>query len=83
MTIRNLVQYVNELSPRFFGRLVRDESAQATLEYILMLLAAVSFFMILYTKLLSPVVFALKDTISQQIQTTFFSGDFHHLNIGQ
>lgn len=62
--------------------LLRDESAQATTEYILMLLTALSFFMILYSKLLSPVVGALKDTISQQIQTAIFSGDFHQLNIG-
>jgi hypothetical protein len=67
---------------KFAQLLVRDESAQATMEYILMLLAALSFFMILYTKLLSPIVFALKDTISQQIQTAFFSGNFHQLNIG-
>jgi hypothetical protein len=67
---------------KFAQFLVQDESAQATTEYILMLLAAVSFFMILYTKLLSPIVFAMKDTIGQQIQTTFFGGDFHHLNIG-
>jgi Flp pilus assembly pilin Flp len=64
------------------ARFLRDESAQATTEYILMLVAALSFFMLLYSKLMSPVVLALQAKIGQQIQTSFFNGNFHQLNIG-
>jgi len=78
----SLIQ-IPRLVVKLVMRLLRDERAQATTEYILMLMVAVSFFMLLYTKLLSPVVFALKDKISQQIKTAIFNGNFHQLNIGQ
>jgi hypothetical protein len=63
-------------------KLLRDERAQATTEYILMLMVAVSFFMLLYTKLISPVLSTLGTTISQQIKANIFNGNFHQLNIG-
>lgn len=71
------------LTMAFLRKFWEDEQAQATTEYILMLIAALSFFMMLYAKLLKPIVLNLGTTISSQIQSSFFGGDFHHLNIGQ
>jgi hypothetical protein len=59
------------------------KTAQATTEYLLMLLAAVSFFLMLYQRILSPVLGKFATELSQKVQDQVFSGDFHHLNIGR
>lgn len=54
-----------------------DESAQATTEYILMLFVAISFFMILYSKLLKPVFKNLGTTVGGYFDTFLSKGDLH------
>ena len=56
---------------------LRDENAQATTEYILMLFVAVSTFLILYSKLLKPMIANLSKRLSDSITGALVTGDLH------
>ena len=63
-------------------RFFREQSGQTTLEYILLLFAAVSFFTIL-VQLLQPYISTFTQQIASKLQNQFFNGDLHHLNVHQ
>lgn len=60
---------------------LRDDRAQATTEYILILFAALSFFLILL-KFLQPLGQKVASHIQNSLSNIFLNGDLHRLPIG-
>ena len=65
-------------------RLLRDESGQATTEYILMIVMALVLVLSVIKKFIQPTLDRLKTQITTQLENTLFGGgDFHRLRIGR
>ncbi len=60
----------------------RDERGQATTEYILIIFAAVLFFIIV-AKAIRPLYLKLADFLSRQLDSFFSRSDMHRLPIGR
>ena len=67
---------------RIYAAFWRDERGQATTEYILILFAAVSAFIIV-AKALRPLYLKLAEFLSRQLDNFFSRFDMHRLSIGR
>jgi hypothetical protein len=63
--------------------LIRDQKAQASAEYILMLALAVSFVLILVKKLLEPAFAKFSAALQKKFDDFLGGADLHHLKIGK
>lgn len=70
---------VRSQARRFF----REESAQASVEYTLVLAIVVGLVLILIKKLLQPAFATLRVSLSNRIEKTLFGGDLHRLKTGR
>ncbi len=64
-------------------RLIRDEKAQATTEYILLLVAVLGFAMLIYQKLLRPWKTKLGAFFSKRLENALGGGNFHYFPVGK
>jgi Flp pilus assembly pilin Flp len=65
-------------------RLLRDESAQATTEYVLMVSIMVGLTVLTIKKLIQPSLTKLQAALSARMQNILFGGaGFHHIRIGR
>jgi hypothetical protein len=62
-------------------RLFKDENAQATTEYILMLSVAISIFLMVYAKLIKPFSKKFQASLAQQFNSLLFGADLHQFPI--
>lgn len=66
---------------RILKALLRDDSAQATTEYVLLLSIVTAFVLILANKLIKPVLGKAMESIAKKMDDAMFSGDLHQLRI--
>lgn len=61
---------------------LREEEAQTSVEYTLLLCVAIGAFLIVSKNLIQPYLAKFANLASQQINQRMFQGDLHHFNAG-
>ena len=61
----------------------RDDSAQATTEYILILAIAISFFLMVSVKFIKPFAKKYQANIAKALNARLFQGDLHHFPLSR
>ncbi len=60
---------------------LRDDRAQATTEYVLILFIALSMFLILYSKLLKPLIQNMSKKLTDSFNNLLSTGDLHRFPV--